>query len=189
MRSEWHNLPRVNGVSQEFGRQYRAKDFKCDVARGTASVELSGAYPDSAGIVSWCRSYSMPINGKPSLQITDKFTLRERKAPDTLNFLVKGEVYFANDVYICSDGKEYKVRPGELLIVCDNSKEKRPATQNAVIRMEYPSDFHPELSVKELSDRAFTRVWGKSLRRISLVSRENAPLKGKYDIRFTQVKL
>ncbi len=189
MRSEWHNLPRVNGVSQEFGRQYRAKDFKCDVTRGTASVELSGAYPDSAGIVSWCRTYSMPVNGKPSLQITDKFTLSERNAPDTLNFLVKGEVYLAEDVYICSDGKEYKVRLGELLIVCDNSKEKRPATQKAVIRMGYPLDFQAELSEKELSDRAFTRVWGKSLRRISLISRENAPLKGKYDIRFTQVKL
>ncbi len=188
MRCEWHNLPVINGVPQEFGRQYRAKDFRCDIDKGTASLELSDAYPEESGIVSWKRSYNLPVKGTPSLQITDNFSIKERNAADTLNFLVKGEVFLPGDEYIFFDGKTYSVKDGELLIVCDNSKPKRDATDKAVMRMEYSKVFRPSVTVREMTDGRFISVWGNSLRRISLTTDAKAPAKGKYDIRLTEIK-
>ncbi|GAA1122231.1 heparinase II/III family protein [Kribbella jejuensis] len=52
MQSDYHNLPRINGFSQQAGRSYRATGMTA------AGLDLAHAYPAEAGIRSWHRSLS-----------------------------------------------------------------------------------------------------------------------------------
>ena len=56
MRSEYHNLPTINGVDQRPGKVYAAKDARFDEESGKLTLDLTGAYPQEAGIVSFIRS-------------------------------------------------------------------------------------------------------------------------------------
>jgi len=60
MRSDWHNLPRINGVDQAAGRAFAATDvavtgLEPDAVRTSFSAELAPAWPEGAGLTSWRR--------------------------------------------------------------------------------------------------------------------------------------
>ena len=59
MQSQYHNLPTVNGVMQRNGCEFAARDvqYAADDAGVTFSLDLAGAYPPEAGIVSWRRTF------------------------------------------------------------------------------------------------------------------------------------
>lgn len=59
MCSEYHNLPTVNGVSQLPGGQYKAENVVYSAERHEISLDISKAYPESAGIVSLERKASL----------------------------------------------------------------------------------------------------------------------------------
>lgn len=75
MQSQYHNLPKINGVDQHDGAQYKAKNsnFVADNAKAFFSTDISGAYPEEAKVKSWVRSYTLK-RGK-SFTIADKFEL------------------------------------------------------------------------------------------------------------------
>ena len=56
MRSEYHNLPTLNGVDQTAGRRYASKNAVYDGESGKLTLDLTNAYPDSADISSYLRS-------------------------------------------------------------------------------------------------------------------------------------
>lgn len=174
MQCDWHNLPMINSVAQQFGRQYRSSDPECDIERGRFTVGMAGAYPENASCESWVRSYRLSGKGKPSVTVTDTYRLSERTAPDIEHFLVKGDVILPGEIY---DGR--KIPSGTLLIQCDNG---------ITVRLQYPSGMTASAEVKTLEDKAMSKVWGESLTRISLVSREDSPLKGSYSFTITEVK-
>lgn len=76
MRSEFHNLPTVNGMQQLSGRLYAARDARCSTGDGTSGLHLNitDAYPPAAGIHNWCRSVSLTDNGTVVLE--DAFELK-----------------------------------------------------------------------------------------------------------------
>ena len=172
MRSEWHNLPVINGIYQHDGAGFRSSDVDVSFKKNAMrfSLDISGAYDEEADCNSWKRDYLLSGN---VLTITDTFSLKAREASDVENFLVQGSVYLPGD----STPEGYLVKKGETVVV--NSGKQ--------MRLTYPSDLVPSVTVKELTDPRLTNVWGDSLRRISYTSSENAPLKGKYVFKVTEL--
>ncbi len=152
MQSDYHNLPRINGVSQHEGREYRASDARCN-GRNTFSVDIAGAYPTEADVKSWVRSYNL---NKGVLRITDKFALGSAKAANQVNFLTWGEV----DASV----------PGKLLL--------RVADTEAVLQYD-DSQFEVRLEPLQIDDPTMTKIWGNKLCRISLVAKKQA-IQGSY---------
>lgn len=59
MRSEYHNIPTVNGVDQQPGKRFAAKNAVYDENSGSFSLELAGAYPEKAQVESFIRKASL----------------------------------------------------------------------------------------------------------------------------------
>jgi hypothetical protein len=56
MRSEYHNVPTINGIDQRPGRVYAAKNAQFDKETGKLTLDLTGAYHTDAAIESYIRS-------------------------------------------------------------------------------------------------------------------------------------
>ena len=159
MQSQWHNLPSINGVMQKNSRQYAASGvaFSGSESAVTLSMDISGAYPEDASCLSWRRSFNYRNNAKgATLAITDEYSLSERKAADEEHFITPGTVT--------------ELRKGVLRI--QNGKKS--------IILTYSKNLECSVETKELDDKRIADDWGSSLRRITLRSADNAPLKGKY---------
>ena len=166
MQSDWHSLPKINGVSQEHGRDFRSSDVSCNLKKREFSLDISGAYPETAACGVWKRFYKMS-DGR--LSIRDSFSLTERRGADVENFMVLGEVCLPGETYTL-DGKEKTVPAGRVVIL----------GEGAAAELSFPASLTPSVTVKTLDDPRLTNVWGDTLRRISFTSSEDAPLSGQY---------
>lgn len=152
MQSNYHNLPMINGVPQRFGQEYKATNVVCNEKQRYFSADISTAYPEEAAVNSWIRSYKLE---NKRLVITDKFSLKETKAANQVNFLVWG------DIDISKSGKVI-IKVGE-----------EQAT------LEYPANFKATLETIELPDTRLSNVWGKQIYRIVLTDSQKK-LEGNY---------
>ena len=152
MQSNYHNLPMINGVPQRFGQEYKATNVVCKEKQRFFSADISTAYPEEAAVNSWIRSYKLE---NKRLVITDKFSLKETRAANQVNFLVWG------DIDISKAGKVI-VKVGEV-----------QAT------LEYPANFKATLETIELPDTRLSNVWGKQIYRIVLTDSQKK-LEGNY---------
>jgi hypothetical protein len=166
MQSGYHNLPTVNGVSQKAGRKYKAKDVYYNSADKFAelSQDISGAYPEAAGIVSWERA--VRLERAKGITLTDRFKLKS--APDGLTFsLMTPYAAVVGDGQIeisgTPDGEEKQI---EFTIEFD-AKKLDPVVEDIT-----------------LDDRQLRRAWGDTMRRILFTHRNN-PVEGtiKFEIR------
>ena len=57
--SEYHNLPKINGIAQKAGLNYKAANTTCDEKKQIFSTDIAGAYPKEAQVKSWIRSYQL----------------------------------------------------------------------------------------------------------------------------------
>lgn len=151
MQSGWHNLPAVNGVDQAYGRKYKATDVS--VGKGSFTADIAGAYPDSASVKTWKRSYSFENR---EVTVTDRFVLESIKAPNVVNFMTWGEVDTS--------------MPGIVQIAVDGHK--------ATISYD-PSRFKTSITEKILDDKRLSNVWGDKIYRISFTDKKPS-LSGKY---------
>ena len=140
MQSNYHNLPMINGVPQRFGQEYKATNVVCKEKQRFFSADISTAYPEEAAVNSWIRSYKLE---NKRLVITDKFSLKETKAANQVNFLVWGDI----DI---SKAGEISIKVGD---------------EHATL--EYPTNFKATLETIELPDTRLSNVWGKQTYRIN----------------------
>lgn len=172
MRSDWHNLPMINGTSQIFGQEFRAAGVKCDTVRLKFSAEIAGAYSGAARCRSWVRSYDLD---EDALRITDRFSLSARVLADTVNFLVCGQVLSETDsLPTCLQGKKksagLKAGRNEVIIV----------SGDVTVSLSFPASMTPSVTEMPLADPRLSEVWGPSLRRISFSTSRTAPLNGRH---------
>lgn len=154
VQSGWHNLPAINGCDQSHGEDFAASSFSAHRLRRGVSVDIAGAYPDSAFVKSWKLKYNLGKDG--SLQLTEKFSLSKVTEPAVLHFLVRGRPSLKDaGIMELADGLVFSYDP-ELL----------------------------EASVEEksLSGLGFSSRWGGNLYRISLKAK-SLQKKGKYVLR------
>lgn len=146
MQCDYHNLPLINNIPQQYGRRYKATQVKADNNSKTFSVELATAYPESAQVKSWIRKYQF---FEDSLLVTDLFSLKEEKDTNVINFMVNGNT----DVSI----------PGKILIRQENQITEIAYNEN---------DFSPEIETIKLTDPRLSSVWGKEIYRLSLKAKK-----------------
>jgi hypothetical protein len=156
MQSEYHNVPRINGASQPFGRAYKAQQVIFDSAKATLSMELAGAYGEAAAVKSWKRTYTLlPANG---LRMEDAFQLSALKEPNALHFLTWAQP----DLSV----------PGKVML----------QKEGAGLVMEYDSkQFEAATDTISLTDVRLSNVWGPHIYRLRLTARKQN-LSGKYFI-------
>lgn len=152
MQSNYHNLPMINGVPQRFGQEYKATNVVCKEKQRFFSADISTAYPEEAAVNSWTRSYKLE---NKRLVINDKFSLKETKAANQVNFLVWGDI----DI---SKAGEISIKVGD---------------EHATL--EYPTNFKATLETIELPDTRLSNVWGKQIYRIVLIDTQKK-LEGNY---------
>lgn len=76
MQSEYHNLPTFGGIGQRDGAEFASRDEKFNEEAHSVEMELSGAYPEDAGVVEYKRSLALCGS---EVDICDVFTLNSAK--------------------------------------------------------------------------------------------------------------
>jgi hypothetical protein len=152
MRSNYHNLPSVNGAEQQFGKHFKASDIRVDQKRKTLSMNIAGAYADDAKVQQWIRSYQLKDR---ELIVKDKFTLKESVKPNEIHFMLRGNISIGN---------------GVVNIEVDGKKASLSFDKNM---------FEPVLEPIPLPDVRLSRVWGDEIYRLTLKAKKKA-LKGEY---------
>ncbi len=90
--SEYHNLPKINGLNQHEGREYRTRDvrYTSDEQRTQFSLDMAGAYEAQAGVQQWLRTIELDKTASV-IRVTEEYRL-ERAESVVLNFLSAAEV-------------------------------------------------------------------------------------------------
>ncbi len=79
MQSSYHNLPDIGGVAEKNGSTFRSTDETYDEKTGGVKMELGGAYPKEAGILSYTRE---TVLSGGTVTVTDTLSLSEEKEID-----------------------------------------------------------------------------------------------------------
>jgi len=87
MQSAYHSLPTINGVMQNPGAEFAARDASCEIdeEKTTFSVDIAGAYPPEANLKMWQRTIEL-TRGK-EVCIRDCYTLSKPADEILLNLL------------------------------------------------------------------------------------------------------
>lgn len=82
-RSEYHNVPIVNGFGQPAGKQYNARNVKSNVSDKEVSLamDIAPAFAPEAGVQTWNRSVKLN-KVKNAVEVADDYILKQK--PDSL---------------------------------------------------------------------------------------------------------
>jgi hypothetical protein len=167
-QSAFHNLPTINGVMQGAGRQFAARQVRCETndVNAQLQMDLAPAYPSAAKVKSWLRTAR--LNRGKSIELTETFELAESTGDTTLNFLTPLE----------ADASQ----SGRITLRAVAQSGQRTVG----VRLEYDaSKLAPKVERIEMSDSRLARSWGTHLNR--LVLRPQSPaLKDKWTLRLIQ---
>ncbi|MBN2347462.1 MAG: heparinase II/III family protein [Bacteroidales bacterium] len=164
MQSQFHNLPKINGVDQKEGRQYAAKNtsFSADPKKAVFSTDIASAYIEEAGVKKWVRTYRLDRGKK--FTILDDYELSETgKSPTTLNFV--------------SSNKVTEIAPGLLSLQGDGF----------TLEMKYNTKtVSPSIEFYEVTDSKLKYFWPGGITRI-VFTVKNPGLKGNNKIEVAKV--
>ncbi len=147
MQSAYHNLPTVNGVQQQAGERFSARDVHYHAGDDAAelSLDIAGAYPEPAGIRSWRRTLRLARRADAHVEIVDDFALAPPAPEITLSLMTA-----------CAPSVE---SPGVILL----------SASAGPVRLTYdPSALAPSVERIELDDERLCSSWGDRLFRIVL---------------------
>jgi hypothetical protein len=149
--SDYHNLPTINGVTQSAGPEYRASGvtFKQGSAATEFSLDIAGAYPQTAAVNRWQRTVT--LNRNKSVTVRDRADLRKAESvTQHLMTCYPAEVTGKGEVTIRYRDKEGKDVP---LLVRYNGNQMEVEVEK--IRLETESD------------EAVRANWGDTVHRIN----------------------
>ncbi len=88
-RSDWHNLPTVNGVCEGHHGSYRSSSFKCDIMpeRIALDIGIETAYPEECGLDELNRSIVFDRQA-PAITVSDGFKFRNNQNDITENIIL-----------------------------------------------------------------------------------------------------
>lgn len=143
MQSQYHNLPKINGVDQKEGRNFVAahSTFSADAQKAVFSTDIAKAYPETAGVAKWLRYYTLERGKKFVIGDTYQLTTTGTE-PTTINFVTSCKV---------TEGA-----PGKLILEGEGFN----------LEMRYnPRSVTPKIEYNEITDGGLKRYW-KSITRI-----------------------
>jgi len=165
MQSAFHNLPTINGVMQQEGRNFAASDVRYEKKNSYAqlSMDLAGAYPESAGAISWKRTVRL-VRGK-EVRLVESYSLARGGGGLMLSLITPCDVSLEKKGLI-------------------TLSEKSAEGEGFKLELNYPADkLTPEVEKIELDDRRLQASWGENLNRIVLRAGGSAPLKDTWRLR------
>jgi hypothetical protein len=162
MQSAYHNLPTINGVMQQAGRQYAATDVEYESAEDFAQLkmDIASAYPEQSSINSWLRT--VRLNRGTDVQIVDSFELKIPTSNIVQSLMTPCEIT--------------REEPG-LLILKDTKEDLK-------IAVRYDSKkLRAEPKAIDINDENISTVWDGRLYRIELRA-ETATAKDIWKLQF-----
>jgi hypothetical protein len=156
-RSDYHNVPTVNGVTQRAGGAFKASDVSYKQSKSFASLvlDISKAYPSDAGVQTWQRT--VRLNRRKNVEVTD---VPQLKAPGSFT----EHLMTCYPVDVSSDGQvviHYKNGKGE---------QKDFAVSYDARKLEASVEKVPMVNVE---DKAIVANWGDNIYRINFKTRES----------------
>ncbi|MFW6257040.1 MAG: heparinase II/III domain-containing protein [Bacillota bacterium] len=153
MQSAYHNLPRVNGVMQKNGKEYQASEvkYKSQGKQTKLSLDIAGAYPETAGLNSWQRTFQLNRGDKARIKIEDRYNLKEPSSDIKLSLMVAHRPLLEKPGQIVLEGTD-----GKKLELVYNQKKVSYASEEI-----------------KLEDKRLQRIWGASIYRIILSARKS----------------
>jgi len=152
-RSDYHNLPSINGQAQREGREFNASEVNYSAKDNTSSVSLdiSGAYPEDAGVNAWKRSVTL-TRGK-RVVISDAYDLSKAESITQ---------------HVMTIYPPELTRPGSLSIPF---RDKNGATRTFVLSYEADA---MEVQIEKIplvapEDKGIMTKWGDTIYRINFV--------------------
>ncbi len=165
MQSQYHNLPKINGIDQHEGREYRAQNttFSADSKKAVFSTDIAGAYPGEAAVEKWVRSYRLDRGKK--FTINDNYQLSQVKdVPTTINVVTYSKVSEAGSGKIKLEGNGF------------------------TLMMNYnPRNVAPVIEFNEVTDSGLRRYWPEGITRI-VFKLIDPKTKGKNEIVITEAE-
>jgi hypothetical protein len=157
MQSAYHNLPTIDGVMQSPGEEYAARNVSCrtEGELTTLSLDIAGAYPPEANLVSWQRTVTLQ-RGK-SVDVTETYELAKPVKEITLSFLTPCAVALGScEIWLGETGLPDGRLTGKARIAYNG--DKLTATAELV----------------PITDERLTPVWGNQLIRVLLRAKNPA---------------
>lgn len=92
-RSEYHNLPIINGFGQSAGREFEARSVVANIndQQAILKMDLAAAYPKEAGMQQWERSVQLDRN-KNQILLSDAYTAQQKLTSLQQVFMTIAEV-------------------------------------------------------------------------------------------------
>ncbi|MBN1819156.1 MAG: heparinase II/III family protein [Prolixibacteraceae bacterium] len=145
--SDYHNIPSINGFTQQPGAEYKSKNvtYKNAEKSATFSLDLSEAYPKVAGVTKWKRTLN--FNRGKNIVITDEFDLTKIESI-TQHFMT---------CYPCEANKS------EVIIHYPDQNFKIGFNKNL---------FNAEVEkvkLESMEDQGIIQKWGDNIYRINLI--------------------
>ena len=167
MQSQYHNLPTINGMQQEDGKEYQAEavKFYSDENNVKFSLNIAKCYPPDAGIDYWKRSINFIRNSK--IILNEDYSLKNFKEPVKLNFMTP----------LTCDASS----PGKIIL----SDRTNKSNQCQIVFNS--KKLSASIEKIKIEDEHLSSVWGNQLERIVLKSLDKE-LKGSYSIKFSKIQ-
>ncbi len=160
MRSNYHNLPTVNGQEQQFGKKYKATKIQVNEKKKIVSMDLAKAYSEKSEIITWKRTYQLK---KDKLVVKDDYKLNKVLAHNQIHFMLWQNV---------------ELKEGRALI---NVKEKK-------MELLYDKNqFSAHVDTIPLPDVRLSKVWKNEIYRLTLTDKKSKR-KGHYKYIICKIK-
>lgn len=146
MRSDYHNLPTINGIGQRNGKEYASskQSYRVTPKKVTYMIDITDAYPKEAFVENWIRTYSL-IRGKEFI-IGDEWNLLKYCGTTYLNLLTccSTEIDENMNLYLVDNGRVFQIEYNKSLfsivtehISLNDSKLKLSWNDNTLSRIKF----------------------------------------------------
>jgi hypothetical protein len=169
MQSGYHSLlPTIDGLMQEAGRQFAAKDAVYSMDDGSACVtlDIADAYPETSIIQKWQRTIT--LNRGKDVVISDDYELSHSSDEIVLSLITPCAVDLSTS--------------GKIIL---SEAEFNGGYLTAVGSVSYDAGiFTVSSEMIPITDERMGGIWGESLVRVVLTA-ESPPAKGEWQFRVT----
>jgi len=167
-QSQFHNLPTINGIGEHEGKEFSAKDVVniTTTIEDKLSMNIAGAFPKDAGIISWKRSNSL-LKNKEEVSVVDEYVLEKKPISLQQTFMTVAKVDIA--------------QKGKVIFIGNNDKMVLSYDDSIfTISTENPPMVGPEYA-------KLSRHWDNKVITRILLTAKNPSAKGRVIYRFKKV--